>query len=197
MQQHRCPSPARQPSPSRLLSTRSALIVTGLSILFVLATAAPAAAASFDQKMAVMSGWSQTSRASYQSWNNARQDQGSWESYEFDWSTDYCSASPDEPLGFNFRLSCWRHDFGYRNYHLLDRFDANKSRVDDAFYADLRAKCRTYSVWVRPACYSLAWTYYEAVSLFGSLAVSKADLDYAAQLKAQGEANAIAAAHRS
>ena len=49
-------------------------------------------------------------------------------SYGFDWSTDYCSASPDQPLGFDFRLSCWRHDFGYRNYKAVGAFPANKSR---------------------------------------------------------------------
>ena len=56
--------------------------------------------------------------------------------------------------------------------------------MDSAFYFDLKAKCATYNVIVRPACYSLAWTYYEAVHLFGALVVSRADLDRAAAYKA-------------
>ena len=41
-----------------------------------------------------------------------------------------------------------------------------------------------YSWVVRPSCDSLAWTYYEAVHLFGALVVSRADLDRAAAYKA-------------
>jgi phospholipase A2-like protein len=54
--------------------------------------------------------------ASYNAWNSARQNQSAWSAYAFDWSTDYCSSSPDQPLGFDFRIPCWHHDFGYRNY---------------------------------------------------------------------------------
>ncbi len=51
------------------------------------------------------------------------------------------------------------------------------------FYADLKRKCATYSTAVRPACYSLAWTYYQAVSIFGSLeAVKASDVDRARSL---------------
>jgi hypothetical protein len=65
-------------------------------------------------------------------------------------------------------------------------FPANKDRVDNMFYADLKRKCATYSTVVRPACYSLAWTYYQAVHLFGSAsAVSQADIDRAAQIKSE------------
>ncbi|MDT5026603.1 MAG: hypothetical protein QOE61_3029 [Micromonosporaceae bacterium] len=72
----------------------------------------------------------------------------------------------------------------------MGAFPANKSRIDDAFYFDLKAKCATYNAFVRPSCNSLAWTYYQAVKAFGSLAaVSQADLDHPAHLKA----NALAA----
>jgi Prokaryotic phospholipase A2 len=111
--------------------------------------------------------------ASYNAWNGARLNRAPWQSYRFDWSTDYCSASPDKPLGFDFTLPCWHHDFGYRNYKDVGTFPANKARVDDTFYADLRRLCTTYSTLVRPACYSLAWTYYAAVHTFGSLAAVK------------------------
>ncbi|MBB5824152.1 phospholipase [Micromonospora carbonacea] len=160
-----------------------------LALLAALAVASPATAAvSTSQKLGVLSSWTQTSASSYNSWNSARQDQSAWAEYAFNWSTDYCSSSPDNPLGFNFKLSCHRHDFGYRNYKEMGQFPANKARLDSAFYEDLKRVCATYSSVVRPACYSLAWAYYEAVSIFGSLAaVRQADIDRAARMKAAAE----------
>jgi hypothetical protein len=163
-----------------------------IAVLAALAVASPAAAVTTAEKLAVMSNFSQTSAASQDSWNSARLNQGAWAAYNFDWSTDLCSASPDQPLGFDFRLSCHRHDWGYRNYKAMSQFPANKSRIDDAFYADLRRKCATYNAVVRPACYSLAWTYYQAVVTFGNLRVSQSDLDRAARMKADAEARAAA-----
>ena len=70
----------------------------------------------------------------------------------------------------------------------MGTFSANKSRLDSAFYEDLKRVCATYNSVVRPACYSLAWTYYQAVSIFGSVAaVQQADLDRAARMKADAE----------
>jgi hypothetical protein len=37
-------------------------------------------------------------------------------------------------------------------------------------------------VLVRPACYALAWTYYQAVVEFGTVIIDKAGLDRAAAL---------------
>ena len=165
---------------------RTAVLACILALAGIVSTASPAAAAGIEEKLAVMSSWSQPTATSYNAWNAARQHQSDWASYGFDWSTDYCSTSPDQPLGFDFRLSCQRHDFGYRNYKAVGQFPANKSRIDDTFYYDLRTKCGTYSSWVRPACLSLAWSYYQAVRNFGSVSVSKAELDRAAQLKADG-----------
>ena len=172
---------------SRRLGT---LLAAGaLALLTALGVAAPAAAAvSREQKLSVLSSWTQTSATSYNAWNAGRLNQAAWSEYAFDWSTDYCSSSPDNPLGFNFRLSCYRHDFGYRNYKAMGQFSANKSRLDSAFYADLKRVCATYSYAVRPACYSLAWTYYEAVRTFGSVAaVQQSDIDRAARMKAAAE----------
>ncbi|MFC7529686.1 phospholipase [Actinoplanes sp. GCM10030250] len=165
-------------------STARSLLTAVFATVAVLCTAIPAHAAPTD-KPAVLSSFTQTSVSSYNSWNAARQNQGAWSAYGFDWSTDYCSASPDNPLGFDFKLSCYRHDFGYRNHKAIGTFAANKSRVDSAFYSDLKRKCATYSSVVRPACTSLAWTYYQAVSVFGSVAaVTSADIDRAAKIKA-------------
>jgi hypothetical protein len=162
------------------------LLAPVAGVLLALSLSAPASAVTAEQKLSVMSSWSQTSRASYNAFNAARTNQGAWAEYAFDWSTDLCSASPDQPLGFDFRLSCTRHDFGYRNYKVMNVFPAHKSRIDDAFYADLRAKCATYNAFVRPACYSLAWTYYQAVATFGDLSITSAQLDRAAALKREG-----------
>jgi len=165
---------------------RRRLTVLLIAVLVAIGVATPAQAATIDQKLQVLSNWSQSTSASYNAWNAARQNQGAWADYGFDWSTDYCSDSPDQPLGFDFRIPCWHHDFGYRNYKAVGQFPANKDRIDTMFYADLKRVCTTYSSIVRPACYSLAWTYYEAVHVFGSVsAVNPADIDKAARIKSQ------------
>jgi hypothetical protein len=157
------------------------LLVVLISAVALLAPPAVASAAA--SKASVLSDWTQTTASSTSAWNSARLNRDPWASYGFDWSTDYCSSSPDNPLGFDFKLACWHHDFGYRNYKAMGTFSANKDRVDDMFYADLKRKCATYSSVVQPACYSIAWTYYEAVSIFGSLeAVNPSDVDRARTL---------------
>jgi hypothetical protein len=158
-----------------------------LVVLLVLAALIPAGAASAagTDKATVLSNWTQTTAASFNTWNAARQNQAAWASYNFDWSTDYCSDSPDNPLGFNFKIDCAHHDFGYRNYKAAGQFDANKARLDTMLYNDLKRTCATYSSVLQPACNSLAWTYYQAVHVFGSIsAVQQADIDRAARIKA-------------
>src|SRR5437764_8500242 len=175
---------------------RRALVALALSIAAALAGvawAAPANAATLDQKLTLLSSFTQPTSGSYGAWNSARTNQSAFAGYALDWSTDYCSASPDQPLGFDFRIPCWRHDFGYRNYKHINQFPSNKDHVDSAFYFDLKAKCATYNVIVRPACYSLAWTYYEAVHNFGSIAVTKEQLDAAAAYEAALQRDAAAA----
>ncbi|HET8684743.1 MAG TPA: phospholipase [Micromonosporaceae bacterium] len=166
------------------------LATAAATMLMVLGIAGPATAVTLEEKLAVMSSWTQTSTTSYNAWNAGRLNQGAWAEYGFDWSTDFCSSSPDNPLGFDFRLPCWRHDWGYRNYKAVGQFSANKSRLDDAFYADMKRKCATYSVFVQPACYSLAWTYYQAVRSFGNVVITGDQLNEAAKLKSAGEAQA-------
>ncbi|GIF24299.1 hypothetical protein BJ973_007778 [Actinoplanes tereljensis] len=160
---------------------RRIVLAAILSLGIVLAPSGVAHAATAD-KATVLAGWTQPTASSTSAWNSARLNRDPWKSYNFDWSTDYCSASPDKPLGFDFSLSCWHHDFGYRNYKDLGAFPANKDRVDNTFYADLKRVCTTYSSIVRPACYSLAWTYYQAVHLFGGLRITQADLTRAEAL---------------
>ncbi|WP_018546554.1 phospholipase [Streptomyces sp. LaPpAH-108] len=149
------------------------LVVAALALPAVLIPAATASAAPAD-KMQVLSSWTQTSAASYNAWYAARSNQGQWAAYGFDWSTDYCSSSPDNPFGFPFQTSCARHDFGYRNYKAAGAFDANKSRLDSAFYEDLKRVCNNYSGATKTSCNATAWTYYQAVSIFGLKGADKA-----------------------
>ncbi|WP_103961194.1 phospholipase [Nonomuraea solani] len=152
--------------------SRSVVTLTPIAAL-LLSFASPAhAAVTLEQKLAVLSSFSQPTAPSAASWRNAWENQGAWESYAFDWSTDLCSSSPDQPLGFDFRMSCRRHDFGYRNYKSVSQFPANKDRIDDAFLFDMRAVCAGYSGVSKRTCDGLAWTYYQAVRQFGDLAVS-------------------------
>ncbi|MFI6012753.1 phospholipase [Streptomyces sp. NPDC051243] len=142
------------------------LAASALSLATVFAGASTATAAPAD-KPQVLAGWTQTSASSYNAWVAARANQSAWSAYAFDWSTDYCSSSPDNPFGFPFATSCARHDFGYRNYKAIGAFDANKSRLDSAFYEDLKRVCAGYSGATKSACDSTAWTYYQAVKAFG------------------------------
>ncbi|MFJ3598392.1 phospholipase [Streptomyces sp. NPDC090126] len=147
------------------------LAAVALSLPLALGSAASASAAPAD-KPQVLSSWTQTSASSYNAWNAARNNQGAWAAYGFDWSTDYCSSSPDNPFGFPFKNACARHDFGYRNYKAAGTFSANKARLDSAFYEDLKRVCARYSGATKTSCTSTAWTYYQAVKVFG---VSPAD----------------------
>ncbi|EGX55764.1 secreted protein [Streptomyces zinciresistens K42] len=142
------------------------LAASALSLVTLVAAASAADAAPAD-KPQVLSSWTQTSASSYNAWTAARANQSAWSAYGFDWSTDYCSSSPDNPFGFPFSTSCARHDFGYRNYKAQGTFSANKARLDSAFYEDLKRVCAGYGGASKTACNSTAWTYYQAVRAFG------------------------------
>ncbi|CAN9194652.1 unnamed protein product [Alternaria alternata] len=84
---------------------------------------------------------------------------------ELDWSSNGCTASPDNPFGFDFINSCYRHDFGYRNFKAQNRFEANKARIDDNFRTDMFNQCANESA--KGPCEATATLYYEAVKAFG------------------------------
>ncbi|WP_245966515.1 phospholipase [Sphaerisporangium album] len=140
-----------------------------------------------EQKLAALSTFTQPTSSSAASWTSAWQNQAAWADYAFDWSTDLCSSSPDQPLGYDFRMPCRRHDFGYRNYKAVGQFPGNKSHVDDAFYFDMKQVCARYSGVSKSTCDGLAWTYYQAVKQFGSLNVTQAQID---QVRKTAERNA-------
>ncbi|MGV9451886.1 phospholipase [Streptomyces sp. NPDC003635] len=150
----------------RRRTAAASLATATLALTAALLPATEAAAAPAD-KNAVLSGWTQTSASSYNAFFAAKANQGAWSAYGFDWSTDYCTTSPDNPFGFPFANACVRHDFGYRNYTAAGTFDANKARLDDAFYADLKRVCAAYSGLKKTSCDATAWTYYQAVDKLG------------------------------
>ncbi|MEU8815764.1 phospholipase [Actinoplanes sp. NPDC048796] len=157
------------------------IVVVLAFVAAVLIPSLPASAAV--DRLPVLDSWTQPTAASTAAWNDARLNRDKWAAYGFDWTTDYCSASPERPLGFDFTNACAHHDFGYRNYRDEGLFDQNKARVDDTFYADMRRVCAEYRSVARSACHSVAWIYYQAVHVFGSLAkVRGADLDRAARI---------------
>ncbi|MFG2479780.1 phospholipase [Streptomyces fagopyri] len=145
----------------------TALTASSLSLVALIGTASTAQAAVPADKAQVLSSWTQTSASSYNTWVAARSNQAAYAAYQFDWSTDYCSSSPDNPFGFPFATSCARHDFGYRNYKAAGTFSTNKSRLDSALYEDLKRVCVNYSGATKTACDGTAWTYYQAVKAFG------------------------------
>lgn len=90
---------------------------------------------------------------------------------QLDWSSDSCSYSPDEPLGYEFGESCHRHDFGYRNYKRQDRFDEDTRRtLDDNFRGDMNDQCGSDTT-----CRGVATVYYQAVRQFGATSSSTAE----------------------
>ncbi|SFS34195.1 phospholipase [Saccharopolyspora flava] len=89
---------------------------------------------------------------------------------QLDWSSDGCSYSPDAPFGWEFKESCDRHDFGYRNYKLQERFsEDNRLKIDDNFRDDMYSACDGDG-----ACEATADLYYQAVRQFGGSASSLA-----------------------
>ncbi|KAH7151669.1 phospholipase A2 [Dactylonectria estremocensis] len=83
-----------------------------------------------------------------------------------DWTSDGCTSSPDNPLGFPFVPACNRHDFGYTNYRAQTRFTVSaKLKIDNNFKTDLYYQCS--SVTLKSICNALADVYYAAVRAFG------------------------------
>jgi hypothetical protein len=96
----------------------------------------------------------------------------------FDWTTDWCSAPLVGSTGrsFDFRASCRRHDFGYRNLQLLEsRYGGggrywngtSRRRVDLQLLTDTKNHCRARPWYEEATCMVWAETFYAAVRLAG------------------------------
>lgn len=130
---------------------------------------------------------------------NTRWDQGNGQldtqpakDYWFDLSTDFCSSGPDTGMAFDFKASCVRHDFGWRNLKKLDRhwncpqaamnkpcgyegrpvgtlghFDSRSNRLsaNTVFKNDMYDHCASRSIFLKPDCYTTANLYYNIVNL--------------------------------
>jgi hypothetical protein len=146
---------------------RAGLVAVLAATLLLPAAPAVARPAASDRAV-VLARWTQPTAASYRLWDDARQHPERWAGYGFIWTSDLCTDGPDRPAGFDFRMPCRRHDFGYRNYRAAGTFAANRRRLDRAFYGDLRRRCGTYRPVLRPLCLGLAWTYFQATRRFGA-----------------------------
>jgi len=83
------------------------------------------------------------------------------------WTSDGCTKVPDWPKGFPFIQSCYRHDFGYRNFKKQGRFTkTNKAYIDTQFYKDLLHTCN-YVRGGKP-CKDLAFLYYLGVKAYNT-----------------------------
>lgn len=82
---------------------------------------------------------------------------------ELAWESDGCTYAPDRPFGYRVLEACYRHDFGYRNYRLQERFtEATRRRIDQLFLADMNLICGRDLL-----CRGTAQVYYRAVRRFG------------------------------
>jgi hypothetical protein len=147
---------------------RSAVAV---ALLLGVSVAPGPAAAADTSRQALLLAWTGVGAGSYLAWNAARTDPERRHGSEFDWSTDFCTGGPDRPHGFDFRLACWRHDFGYRNYRAAGGLRPHKDRVDAAFHADMMRVCDRHPPADRRNCARIAGAYHWAVRVFGGSVV--------------------------
>ena len=79
-------------------------------------------------------------------------------------SANACTGMFDYPWDFDFKRSCQRHDFGYKNYRDQKRFcQSGREKIDSQFSRDLRSYCASRKWWKRPLCYSTAEAYIAGV----------------------------------
>lgn len=108
-------------------------------------------------------------------WNqgNGKLDTAAAKAGYWDYSTDFCSNSPDTGPHFNFKHSCSRHDYGWRNLKKMhSRWGnvntvANRQYVNLLFARDLYDHCNGRSIVIRGACKNTADIYIAAVGVAG------------------------------
>ena len=89
-----------------------------------------------------------------------------------DWSTDGCSAPVVGSTGrtFDFTDACRRHDFGYRNFKVIDKgkwwTSAMRHRIDRVFQQDMLRDCNKRIKSVRKICRAWAKTFFKTVRAY-------------------------------
>lgn len=150
----------------RLPALVPALATATATAVLALAPAAWSAPQVPADKPQVLSRWTQTGVASYQEWAEAREHRAAWAAYGFDWSTDHCTSSPDNPsaspsrtparattsaTATTVRRGCSRPPRpGWTSR-------STRTSSGSAHYSGSR----------RSSCEGTAWTYYQAVRLLG------------------------------
>ncbi|PZG14338.1 phospholipase [Nonomuraea aridisoli] len=155
------------PSTAAVASVASAVVESGHPSV---AAVSSVRVVTMEQKLAALAVLTQPTTAGATTWRAAWERRASLTEFGFDWSSDLCSGAMDMPLTFDFRMPCRRHDFGYRNYRSVGRFAEHKARVDNAFLFDMRTVCARVKGVREATCRGIAWSYYQAVRRFGSLA---------------------------
>ncbi|MGH4030676.1 phospholipase A2 [Actinomycetota bacterium Odt1-20B] len=134
---------------------------------------AAAAKAPSPAKMKRLYALTRSSNKSLKDWRQTRKlAKAGVDRWNFRWDTDWCTRLADKPGGFDFRLPCARHDFGYRNYKALigkKKFagSTHERRVDKAFYFDMKRQCAVEphkTSAEREKCLVTAKKYYKRVS---------------------------------
>lgn len=88
------------------------------------------------------------------------------------WTTDGCSAPIVGSTGrtFDFTDACHRHDFGYRNFTVLDNgkwwTSAMRHRIDKVFYNDMLRDCSRRVKSTKKLCRAWAKTFYRTVRAY-------------------------------
>ncbi|MEU3739489.1 MULTISPECIES: phospholipase A2 [unclassified Streptomyces] len=137
------------------------------------ATASTASTAGGPSKMGRLHELTRSTKTSVTDWRQTRKlAKAGVDRWSFRWDTDWCTRLADKPGGFDFRLSCARHDFGYRNYKALIGKKAftgstHERRVDKAFLFDMNRQCAAQphkTKAERTKCRKKAKAYYDRVS---------------------------------
>ncbi len=109
---------------------------------------------------------------SYDSFASLHQDPAASGYAYMDWSTDGCSAGPLGGSPYHFDEACFRHDFSWRNLKRISAqsghqlfTERNKYVADQRFLNDMKHRCDSYNVIVKPTCIAAAEGYYRAVRL--------------------------------
>lgn len=89
-----------------------------------------------------------------------------------DWTTDGCSAPVVGSTGrtFDFRAACHRHDFGYRNFKVIDNgkwwTPKMRQRIDNVFRQDMLRDCNSRPKTAKKLCRAWATTFYRTVRAY-------------------------------